>query len=1374
VKPISVCAIFRDEAPYIAEWIAYHSMIGFDHFILYDNTSQDDGSFTLLHSAFGQNATVIYWPDKPGQLAAYQHYIDHFRDRFEWTAFIDLDEFVNVLDGRTIKEVLQDYGKFSAVLVQWLLFGSSGLVSRPPGLVLDNYNMRMPEEVHGNRHVKTIARNAALVRADATPHHFSIRGAVCNARGEECVNKPIQDVGCHERLVINHYFTKSREDWILKRSKGKASTTKSEEQYPDSTFDYVASLAVERDERIKGAATALRWSLYSFVPGGEVTFAVPGHLSGLVSQVMQRPSSGQPNLPDPGIDQQSKEHLALDLIEPPGNANPANVDLLRLMPVDATAVLDVGCGTGALGASYRRLNPKARLFGIDVDPAAVAIARQHLDEVVETDVQIHPLPPSIPRNLDCIVYGDVLQHLKDPWATLRAQIQALRPGGTVLFCVPNVEHWSFLERLFQGHWNYEPSGLFDSGHLRWFTLNTLLRGLEGTGLKVVNVHRRVFEPEKVHGFVSSLAPALHNLGIDEAAYVERAAALQYIVRCTALGPEEADSMFESITDSVPEREQVPFGSSVTGITTESATFGVKVALSSEATLWSQFEVQAMDQKGHPNIEEVAGRVFSVEKTLQPPESINAQFERQFSTPARNPFFGWNPTPHAIRSFQVDDVVLDGEFRGLFNSDGFILGTGYLVPDELMQTLAIDNARLVRAGDGSTVIIGCNTAHTNHFHWCTQALPAIDTALRRLGQDRRVSIALPELNSLQEDALNLLGYAGIPRVTINDRTRQYALDRAEYSEILNGGAAFCLSEVTYRTYSRLREAVEAVSGQAEKIYVARIGARSRRMRNETAVIDEVRSRGFEVVVPDALTLTEQIRVFRSAKLVVGPHGAGMTNIVFCDPGTIVYELIPSHYANACFCNLAHICKLRYWADSFESEGDGLPNLRDWESDTRLVVERLNEIDSVGSIQSLSPPHSILRLNRAQRSRTFDLYAPDISIPGEIPPMQLVTFHNTVVFANQETEQLLHAAPNVAPPNVSVARGGVLAFLVHSDSGGERYSIRIAPQPLGEKPTGHGRMPTPAIQGFGIVLSADNGSYAFGLQSNGLFLCAEPDGRITLSRRELGPWERFRLLESPHPFASAGSDVKNIQSTGPVPALAGLDMIAAQTEPRRPVASPAKFTELVSRIWHGRDPYQGFPRGLYQEDRQGWGSQHPYLTETVERLSPQIIVEIGVWKGASSITMGNALKTNGIDGVVIAVDTWLGSWDHWLSNEWWEHLCFENGVPQIARKFYQSIISAGLQRHVLPLPLDSVNANYVIKAAGIVPDMIHIDAAHDYKAVYSDLEMWWPLLRGGGVLIGDDYAPDGGWPEVCRAFDDYFGELGLTPLEHVANKCRVTRP
>jgi hypothetical protein len=346
------------------------------------------------------------------------------------------------------------------------------------------------------------------------------------------------------------------------------------------------------------------------------------------------------------------------------------------------------------------------------------------------------------------------------------------------------------------------------------------------------------------------------------------------------------------------------------------------------------------------LDEAAAQVLLVERTSQPSEPANAPFERRFSNRERNPFFGWNPTPHSIRSYRILDAVLDGRFRGLFNSGGFIQGTGYLVPDHFIETLVIDNARLVTAPDDSTVIVGCNMLHKNYFHWITQALPAIDFYLRRPEPLRNGCLALPALNTWQEESLRLLGY-GEPGRLVVDPDKQYAVHAIEYNEILNGGSAFCPSEMARQTYSRLRQAVERSRLERKRIYVARTDSTRRYMRDEAVIVEEVRKRGFEIVVAGDLNFTDQIRLFREAVLVVGPHGAGMTNIVFCDPGTLVYELLPSHYPNACFCNLAHTCKLRYWADAFESDGGGPVHLRDWESDTSLVIDRLDEIASLSA-------------------------------------------------------------------------------------------------------------------------------------------------------------------------------------------------------------------------------------------------------------------------------------------------------------------------------------------------------------------------------------------------------------------------------------------
>ena len=213
----------------------------------------------------------------------------------------------------------------------------------------------------------------------------------------------------------------------------------------------------------------------------------------------------------------------------------ANPDLVDRIPLSARSVLDVGCGTGALAAEYLRRNPAATMVGIERDTAAAAIARRRMHTVLEGDVERDPLPfrGNLPKGgFDCIVYGDVLEHFQDPWAVLRQQMQALAPGGLVLVCMPNVEHWSFVERLLRGTWNYEPQGLFDRTHLRWFSLESTRRALVDAGLQPIDVKGRVFNVEAAERFVQAMHPALRALGIDSHSYLNRATPLQHVWRAS--------------------------------------------------------------------------------------------------------------------------------------------------------------------------------------------------------------------------------------------------------------------------------------------------------------------------------------------------------------------------------------------------------------------------------------------------------------------------------------------------------------------------------------------------------------------------------------------------------------------------------------------------------------------------------------------------------------------------------------------------------------------------------------------------------------------------------------------------------------------------
>jgi hypothetical protein len=266
VKPLAICAIFKDEAPFVLEWIAYHRAVGFDHFVLYDNGSTDGGTERIRASSLADVATVIHWPQRPGQLAAYRHFIGNFATAFEWAAFIDLDEFLLPLSGTDIAELLRLRSDFSAILVHWRVFGPSGWEQPPDGLVIENYTLRSVDEMPVNRHVKSIARCADLLDVTQNPHEFRLRGPVCDTLGRTVRNIAIQPTACHEILVLNHYITRSRHDWMVKLARGSAVFNNPGPKYDEDRFEHFAEICRIEDDAIAAFAPNVR-ALLAGVPG---------------------------------------------------------------------------------------------------------------------------------------------------------------------------------------------------------------------------------------------------------------------------------------------------------------------------------------------------------------------------------------------------------------------------------------------------------------------------------------------------------------------------------------------------------------------------------------------------------------------------------------------------------------------------------------------------------------------------------------------------------------------------------------------------------------------------------------------------------------------------------------------------------------------------------------------------------------------------------------------------------------------------------------------------------------------------------------------------------------------------------------------------
>jgi hypothetical protein len=341
-----------------------------------------------------------------------------------------------------------------------------------------------------------------------------------------------------------------------------------------------------------------------------------------------------------------------------------------------------------------------------------------------------------------------------------------------------------------------------------------------------------------------------------------------------------------------------------------------------------------------SIGQVAARTNYIERSEALPSPV-AALGRGFDRPDYEDLF--RPRSHSanIRNYSLENVHLDTAAMTLFKDGMKIKESNYLVPPEFYENACVIETDLIKLESTTDHVMA--RSFDNYYHWLVQTIPGLDWSTRNIGAEN-VALLSGDLKPWQAETLEILGYDRVSRIVLDPR-HHYSIPRLEYSEFQNGSTAFEISLSAQRIYDRLAAAaMDGMPVDTDILYIARTDSVNRAAENEQGLIGLLEAEGVKVVVPGSLSVRQQVNLFAKTRAVIGPHGAGLTNIVFCRPGTIFYELLPSHYLNPCFCRLAQAAGLDYQIDLFDSAPNmgGDPHARGWILDTDIVLSRIVEI------------------------------------------------------------------------------------------------------------------------------------------------------------------------------------------------------------------------------------------------------------------------------------------------------------------------------------------------------------------------------------------------------------------------------------------------
>lgn len=223
---VAICAIVRDEAEYIEEWVEFHRAQGVQIFRIYDNNSTDCTSELLSRMGI----TAIPWTERQWvfdaeQIGAYLDGCKALAGVADWVAYIDVDEFLFGRHNLTLAEALVDFGAdIGAIAVQQRIFGSGWQEHKLPGKVTDRFIRCSAPDYHENFWFKSISRPDCVETFDSVHSVLLSCGRYAFTDGTDLQRDAGSHSGhgailVHGNIGLHHYIVKSKAEFLRKAEK---------------------------------------------------------------------------------------------------------------------------------------------------------------------------------------------------------------------------------------------------------------------------------------------------------------------------------------------------------------------------------------------------------------------------------------------------------------------------------------------------------------------------------------------------------------------------------------------------------------------------------------------------------------------------------------------------------------------------------------------------------------------------------------------------------------------------------------------------------------------------------------------------------------------------------------------------------------------------------------------------------------------------------------------------------------------------------------------------------------------------------------------------------------------------------------------------